>query len=405
MAIKRIAVLTGGGDCPGLNPAIKWVVKTAGGHQATTQMGREPIEVYGIRNGWEGMLKAAPETIIKDPGRDFGEESYMRLLDENEVRPWDRLGGTRLGSSRTNPYSEKNNRSKQLLENFERLKIDALVAIGGDDTQGVAMKLSREGVKVIGIPKTIDKDLPGTDYSLGFDTAVQVITDEIDRLRTTAGSHGRTFVVETMGRNAGHLALQGGVAGGAYVILIPEHKFNIQKVADMLIAERKHGVRYSIVVAAEAVRDDGGELAAIVEDEAKRKAHEADEEFGHLPLGGVVNRWLSYKIGQMTGFETRGLELSHLQRGGSPSNFDRRMGRLFGIAAVDLLLAGHTGRMVAKQAHEVTHVSLEEKMSPVADMSEADRKAEKHVKLLNTVRIPEEYDVACYNAPRQVFAQ
>jgi len=402
MAIKRIGVLTGGGDCPGLNPAIKWVVKTAMDRLNAEREGRDPMKVYGIHNGWEGLLKVTPETVIEQEGMDFAGESWMRVLTEREVRPWDREGGTRLGSSRTNPFKQGNDQSGLLMSNLKALELDALVAIGGEDTQSVTLKLSRLGFPCIGIPKTIDKDLPGTDYSLGFDTAVQVITEEIDRLCTTAGSHSRTFVVETMGRHAGHLALQGGVAGGAYIILIPEHPFNMKKVAKMLTDRRGRNTRYSIVVASEGSRDDAGGIRAVVEEEKARKTQKADS-FGHMPLGGVVHRWLAGEIEALTGMETRGVELSHLQRGGRPSNNDRRMGREFGIAAVDLLLAGKAGRMVSLRKGKITHVDLEKILGEVADMPEDDKKREKQAELLNIVKVPEEYDPERYNAPRQVF--
>jgi 6-phosphofructokinase len=194
MEKKRIGILTGGGDCAGLNPAIKWVVKTALDDRL---QGSRKIryEVVGIRDGWKGLVH--PDADEDAPA------SRIVILSEEMVRTWDRHGGTNLGTSRTNPYDPKNDRSAIVLNNIERLHLDFLIAIGGEDTLGVAHKLSREGVKVVGIPKTIDKDLSGTDYTLGFETAVSVITEEIDRLRTTAGSHRRIFVVETMGRHAG----------------------------------------------------------------------------------------------------------------------------------------------------------------------------------------------------------
>ena len=198
---KRIGVLTGGGDCAGLNSAIKWVVKTALDDRLQRSR-RIQFEVIGIRDGWKGLIQ--PE------GDEEAPFSRIYALTEEMVRTWDRYGGTNLGTSRTNPYDPKNNCSKIVLENIQRFQLDFLVAIGGEDTLGVAQKLYLEGMKVVGIPKTIDKDLSGTDYTLGFETAVNVITEEIDRLRTTAGSHRRIFVVETMGRHAGWLALEGG---------------------------------------------------------------------------------------------------------------------------------------------------------------------------------------------------
>ena len=221
---KRIGVFTGGGDCAGLNPAIKWVVKTAVDDRLQ-QTRKVQYEVVGIRDGWKGLVH--PEGDEDAPG------SRIYPLTEEMVRTWDRYGGTNLGTSRTNPYDPKKDRSKIVLENLKRYEIDYLVAIGGEDTLGVAEKLSREGVKIVGIPKTIDKDLSGTDYTLGFETALNVITEEIDRLRTTAGSHRRIFVVETMGRHAGWLALEGGESSGAYIILIPEFEFEIDRVNEL----------------------------------------------------------------------------------------------------------------------------------------------------------------------------
>jgi ATP-dependent phosphofructokinase / diphosphate-dependent phosphofructokinase len=220
MEKRRIGILTGGGDCAGLNPAIKWVVKTA--LDDRLQRARKvQYEIIGIRDGWKGLVE--PEGGKDNSG------SRVVPLSEEMVRTWDRYGGTNLGTSRTNPYDPKNNRAKVVLQNIERLGLDFIVAIGGEDTLGVAHKLSLEGVNVVGIPKTIDKDLSGTDYTLGFETAMNVITEEIDRLRTTAGSHRRIFVVETMGRHAGWLALEGGESSGAYLILIPEYDFEIDK--------------------------------------------------------------------------------------------------------------------------------------------------------------------------------
>src|ERR1035437_9208280 len=224
----KIGVLTGGGDCAGLNSALKWVVKSATDGRLSTERGIQ-YEVIGIRDGWRGLVKA--------------DETSITPLDQAMVRTWDRYGGTMLGTSRTNPYDPKNDQSKTVLQNIEKLGLDALVAIGGDDTLSVAQKLTKAGINVVGIPKTIDKDLPETDYCLGFETALNVITEEVDRLRTTAGSHQRIFVVETMGRDAGWLALEGGESSGAYIILIPEYDFSIDRVCDLVIEGRKSGTR------------------------------------------------------------------------------------------------------------------------------------------------------------------
>ena len=269
MERKRIGVLTGGGDCAGLNSAIKWVVKTALDDrlQRTRKI---QCEVVGIRDGWKGLV--SPE------GDEDFPSSRIGVLTEEMVRTWDRYGGTNLGTSRTNPYDPKNNRSETVLKNIERLRLDYLVAIGGEDTLGVAHKLYLEGVKVVGIPKTIDKDLSGTDYTLGFETAVNVITEEVDRLRTTAGSHRRIFVVETMGRHAGWLALEGGESSGAYIILIPEYDFEIEKINELLMEGRRKGARYEIIVVAEGAKPAGA---------SEITKEEGLDSFGHQMLGGV----------------------------------------------------------------------------------------------------------------------
>ena len=262
----RIGVLTGGGDCAGLNPALKWVVKTALDARLPRESGIE-YEVLGLRDGWKGL-------IYVDPANPDSIKEYTQPLNQDLVRTWDRYGGTMLGTSRTNPYDPKNDRSKIALSNIEKLGLDALIAIGGEDTLGVANKLYQAGVSVVGIPKTIDKDLSGTDYTLGFETALNVITEEIDRLRTTAGSHKRIFVVETMGRHAGWLALEGGESAGAYIILIPEYDFSIERINEIVLEGKRMGSRYDIIVIAEGAKPFDGEdvLAAdsVVEHDAPK---------------------------------------------------------------------------------------------------------------------------------------
>src|SRR5512139_2426744 len=248
MEKRRIGVLTGGGDCAGLNSATKWVVKTALDDRLQKTRKIE-YEVFGIRDGWKGL-------VLPD-GDENNSTTRISPLTEEMVRTWDRYGGTMLGTSRTNPYDPENNRSQIVLGNIKRYQLDFIVAIGGEDTLGVADKLSLDGAKVVGIPKTIDKDLSGTDYTLGFETAVSVITEEIDRLRTTAGSHRRIFVVETMGRHAGWLALEGGESSGAYIILIPEYDFKMEKINTLLQEGRRKGTRYDIVVVAEGAKPKG----------------------------------------------------------------------------------------------------------------------------------------------------
>ena len=367
MTIK-IGVLTGGGDCPGLNPAIKWVVKTA----LDSRLSRErqgSFKVVGIREGWRGI--AAIDARLHDDV-----SQYIVPLDEEIVRTWDRYGGTNLGTSRFNPFNPKDDRRAQLLDNLKHLAIDCLVVIGGEDTLGVAYKLSTMGIKVVGIPKTIDKDLEGTDYTLGFESAVQIITEEIDRLRTTAGSHRRIFVVETMGRQAGWLALEGGESSGAYIILIPEYGFEIDRINELLLEGRTKGTRYDIVVVSEGAKPKGGK-------EFVRK--QGKDSFGHVLLGGV-GEFLANEIERGTGLETRSISLSHLQRGGAPCAYDRRMGRYFGIAAVDLIVKGEFGSMVSYRNGEITAVSLEEAIGKI-----------------RTVDISTHYDTERYNGRRTLL--
>ncbi|MFC2063376.1 6-phosphofructokinase, partial [Chloroflexota bacterium] len=327
-------------SCAGINPAIKWVVKTALDERLQKERGVQ-YEVLGIKDGWWGLVEY-------DPGKPDSTQ-YIRPLDQETVRTWDRYGGTMLGTSRTNPYNPKNDQSKKVLDNIERLGLDSIVAIGGDDTQSVTHKLGQAGVNVIGIPKTIDKDLPETEYTLGFETAVSVITEEIDRLRTTAGSHQRIFIVETMGRNTGWLALEGGTSSGAFIILIPEYEFSIEKVSDLILEAKRAGTRYEIIVVAEGARPVGGTEFV--------KGATVDS-FGHKILGGIAD-FLAREVTKTTKIETRSMSLSHLQRGGAPCAYDRRMGRYFGIAAVDLIVMGDFGKMVCFRSGQVTTCSLE----------------------------------------------
>ncbi len=338
----KIGVLTGGGDCAGLNSAVKWVTKTATDPSLAQYQGHA-FEVIGIREGWRGLVEV-------DPCDPESLEQWTMPLNELVVRTWDRHGGTILGSSRTNPFNPKNDRSAECIANIEALGLHALVAIGGEDTLSVAYRLHNLGQKVVGIPKTIDRDLNATDYTLGYDTALNVITEEVDRLRTTAGSHSRLFVVEVMGRHAGWLALEGGEAAGAHVILLPEYEFELEKVADLLEKRRQCGVRYDIVVVSEGARLKGfGEF----------HLSEKEDGFGHKVLGGI-GAYLANKLEAISGFETRHVVLSHIQRGGQPSARDRLMGRYFGIGAVDLILEEDYGRMVSFRNGQITSVSLKQ---------------------------------------------
>jgi len=369
MKRSRIGVLTGGGDCAGLNPAIKWIVKTALDYRLQLERGTH-YEVIGIRDGWEGLTADNIDKRRKSP--------HLIRLDEAMVRTWDRYGGTNLGTSRTNPYNPQSDRSRQVLENIERLGLDVLIVIGGDDTLGVAHKLSQEGVNIVGIPKTIDKDLAGTDYTLGFETAVEVITEIVDKLRTTAGSHRRIFVVETMGRYSGWLALEGGEACGAYIILIPEYPFSLDRVNQLLLEGRKAGTRYDIVLVAEGVEPFGL---------GKSYKNGEVDSFGHKPLGGI-GEWLATEIHNCTGLETRSVVLSHIQRGGTPCSFDRRLGRYFGIAAMDLVVNKEFGRMVSFRNGRVTSVPLKNILGKI-----------------KRVDIKRHYDTERYNGRRTLFAR
>jgi phosphofructokinase-like protein len=340
MRKSRIGVLTGGGDCAGLNPALKWVVKTAMDESLEWERGIR-YEVLGIRDGWKGLISvdmSSPDT-----------EGHISPLNPEIVRTWDRYGGTMLGTSRFSPYDPKNDCSKQLIKNIESLGLEAIIAIGGDGTLAIATRLAREGVNVIGIPKTIDKDLPETDYTLGYETALNVIVEEVDRLRTTAGSHKRIFVVETMGREAGWLALEGGEACGAYIILIPEFEFSLDKVNELVIEGRRSGTRYEIVIVAEGAKPEGG--TEVVREEGV-------DSFGHKSLGGI-GEVLAHQIENGTKIETRSVVLSHLQRGGAPCAYDRRMGRYFGIAAIDLIANKNYGNMVCVQNGRISYCPLE----------------------------------------------
>lgn len=361
---SRIGVLTGGGDCAGLNPAVKWVVKTALDERIHGERGVH-YEILGIRDGWKGLIYAEP-----------GSRDYIMPLNEEVVRTWDRHGGTALGTSRTNPYNPKDDQSRRVLKNIKDLGLDVVIAIGGEDTLGVAAKLSQEGINTIGIPKTIDKDLPGTDYTLGYDTALNVITEEVDRLRTTAGSHKRIFVVETMGRHAGFLALEGGESCGAFIILIPEYDFSIDRVHELLLEGKRSGTRYNIVLVAEGAKPAGG--TEIISDKGV-------DSFGHKQLGGV-GEYLAKDIRKGQELDSRCVVLSHLQRGGAPSAFDRKMGRYFGIAAIDLVAQKDFGKLVSLTNGKITAVPLEV-------VSEKPK----------TVDINTEYDTERYNGRRTIL--
>lgn len=363
----RIGILTGGGDCAGLNSAIKWVVRSALDPRMEAEHNVK-FEIFGILEGWKGLLFADPATPEC--------QQYVIPLDNMTVEPWDRNGGTNLGTSRTNPYNPKNNQSEIVLSNIKKYGLDVVLAIGGEDTLSVAARLSLDGIKVIGIPKTIDKDLAETEYSLGFETAVNVIVEEIDRLRTTASSHSRVFVVEIMGRTAGWLALEGGELAGADIILIPEYDFDIKKVNEIVMEKRKTGQRYQIIAVAEGAKPAGG---------SQITSDSSIDSFGHIRLGGIAE-WVAKEISNGTGIETRSVVLSHLQRGGIPCAYDRRMGRYFGIAAVDLIIKGDFGRMVALKDGHITSVPIKNILGK-----------------LSLVDIEKQYDRERYNGRRHLL--
>ncbi|WP_020521290.1 6-phosphofructokinase [Catelliglobosispora koreensis] len=319
----RIGVLTGGGDCPGLNAVIRAVVRKG--------VGTYGHEFVGFRDGWRGPL-----------------ENKTMPLGIKEVRGILPRGGTILRSSRTNPFKIENGVEK-IKENLAAGGVDALIAIGGEDTLGVATKLDALGVNVIGVPKTIDNDLGATDFTFGFDTAVNIAMEAIDRLHTTAESHHRAVVVEVMGRHAGWIALHAGIAGGANVVLIPEQKFDLGEVVAHV--QKRFEIDYSpiIVISEGAMPTDGDMITLTGELDA----------FGHVRLGGIGN-WLADQIEKQTGKEARCVVLGHVQRGGTPTAFDRVLATRFGLQAIDAANDGDWGKMVALQGTEIVRVPLAE---------------------------------------------
>ncbi|MFA5116072.1 MAG: 6-phosphofructokinase [Candidatus Omnitrophota bacterium] len=320
----KIGILTGGGDCPGLNPVIRAVVRKSY---------NEGYETIGIKNGWKGII-----------------ENDTMKLDLSSISGILPKGGTILGTSRTNPYKKEGGVEK-VKENFKKLGLDALIATGGEDTLGVASKLIKDGItNIVGVPKTIDNDLSGTDYTFGFDTAVNIATECIDRLHTTAESHHRIMVVEVMGRHAGWIAIEAGIAGGADIILIPELPIDIDEVCALIKKRHSRGKTFSIVVVAEGAQFKEG---TFVLQEKKL------DDFGHVRLGGIGER-LGEEIEKRTGYETRVSVLGHIQRGGTPTAFDRMLGTRFGVKAVELIKAKKFGRMVALSGNKIIDVPIEE---------------------------------------------
>ncbi|WP_329794057.1 6-phosphofructokinase [Lentzea sp. DG1S-22] len=319
----RIGVLTGGGDCPGLNAVIRAVVRKG--------IKAHGWEIVGFRNGWQGPI-----------------ENLTKSIDLADVEEILTRGGTILGSSRTNPYKVEGGVDR-IRETIAENNIDAIIAIGGEDTLGVAKRLTDDGIGVVGVPKTIDNDLGATDYTFGFDTAVHIATEAIDRLRTTAESHHRALVVEVMGRHAGWIALHSGLAGGANVILVPERPFSVDKVVEHV--ERRFESEFApiIVVAEGAIPEGGAEVLHSGERDA----------FGHVRLGGV-GQWLAEEIADRTGKESRAAILGHIQRGGTPTAYDRVLATRFGLHAVDAVAAGDFGTMVALRGTDIVRVKLSE---------------------------------------------
>ncbi|MEW6455532.1 MAG: ATP-dependent 6-phosphofructokinase [Acidobacteriota bacterium] len=347
--IKRIGILTGGGDCPGLNAVIRAVVKIA-----IMEFG---IECYGIEDGYKGLVT-----------------KKVKKLELDDVAGIIARGGTILGTSnRDNPFKwpviingkkEYRDYSNEALKTIEYNELDALIIVGGDGTQSIGYKFHELGVPVIGIPKTIDNDISGTDVSFGFDTALSVATTSLDKLHSTAESHHRVMVMEVMGRYAGWIALHAGVAGGADVILIPEIPFRIEKVAEKISERGKKGKRFSMVVVAEGAKPEGGEMVY------KKKVDDPDAPFR---LGGIGNK-VGEEVEKLTDIETRVTVLGHLQRGGSPTPFDRLLATRFGYHAILSAINGDSGKMVALRCANIITIPIKEaietlrRVSPESDL-------------------------------------
>jgi ATP-dependent phosphofructokinase / diphosphate-dependent phosphofructokinase len=322
MPVVRLGILTGGGDCPGLNAVIRAVVRKG--------IDGYDDELIGFRDGWRGIMEDIQEPLTL--------ESVRGILPR---------GGTILGSSRTNVFKHEDG-AERVRQTFHRNNLDGLIAIGGEDTLGAAHRLNQQGLHVIGVPKTIDNDLGATDVTFGFDTAVHVASEAIDRLHTTAESHHRNLVVEVMGRHAGWIALHSGIAGGADVILIPEIPFDIDEVCRLIKHRHERGRYFAIVVVAEGALPKEGTMSVAAGDL---------DEFGHARLGGIGQR-LEHEIEQRTGFETRTTVLGHIQRGGTPTSFDRVLATRLGLGAVDAAHDGQWGMMTSLRGTEIKLVPL-----------------------------------------------
>ncbi len=331
--MKKIGILTGGGDCPGLNATIRAVVR-----KGITEYN---YKMYGIMEGWKGLIDGTVKELNLD--------SVSGILPR---------GGTIIGTSRTNPFANNNKDTpERILENIKKFDLYAIVSIGGEDTQGVAHKLFEMGANIVGIPKTIDNDILGTDYTFGFDTAVNIATEAIDRIHTTAESHNRVMVIEVMGRNAGWIATFAGIAGGADIILIPEKSVNIDEVCELIKKRHRRGKRFSIVVVSEGIKIpvENGKDEGFVLQSTKTDA------FGHVMLGGVGNV-LAKNIEKGTGFEARCTVLGHTQRGGVPTAFDRVLSTRFGIAAIELIHKGEFGKIVVLSGNKILSKNLKDIM-------------------------------------------
>ena len=335
----KIGMLTGGGDCPGLNAVIRAVVRKGSFHYEDAFL--------GFMEGWRGVL-----------------EDKTMELDLSAVGGILPRGGTILRTSRTNPAKHQGG-LERCTETLKRHGCEALIAIGGDDTLSVAQKLFAMGVQVVGVPKTIDNDLSGTDFTFGFDTAVNIATEAIDRVHTTAEAHNRVIVVEVMGRSAGWIAAYSGIAGGADVILIPEVPFDVDEVAELIRQRHSRGRYFSIVVAAEGAQfSDGNEKHG-------GGSPDARDEFGHVRLGGIGSA-LANEIEKRTGFETRSVVLGHIQRGGSPTAYDRVLATRYGLGAIDMVHRGEFGQMAALRGNKIVSV-------PLADAIATNRKVDQEI--------------------------
>ena len=324
--MKRIGVLTGGGDCPGLNSVIRAVVKKGI---------KSGFEIIGIKDGWKGLI----------------ENSTMKLNEPSVSKIFSK-GGTILGTSRTNLYKNLQDKEKAV-KNFKKLKLYALIVIGGEDTLGVANRLKKEGLRVVGVPKTIDNDLNATDFTFGFDTAINIATECIDRLHTTAESHHRILVCEVMGRHAGWIATYTGIAGGADLVLIPEERIDIKEVCNALRKSCKKNKGYAMVVVSEGAQFKKGDM--ILQEEKL-------DAFGHVRLGGIGNQ-LAEIIEERTGIETRITVLGHIQRGGNPTAMDRVLGARFGVMAIELIKSNKFGKMVSLSGSKIIAVPLSRAVS------------------------------------------